>query len=671
MLKLDKQIKLTKAFIESPNIADQFDRDDLRRIGDHAHQGYTRDRASRAQWEKRMEAAMDLAMQISKDKNFPWPNCSNIAFPLVTIATLQFQARAYSSIIQGNDVVKCRVVGSDPDGSKQERANRISRHMSYQVLEEDQAWEEQHDRLLINIPIVGCAFKKSYNAPSKGHNISELVLAKDLVLDYYAKSVEACARKTHIVPLYRNEIYERVMTDVFNDVLGEGWYKSPQAPRADTSTINSDIRKGMVPPQPDQDTPFVTLEQHCSLDLDGDGYAEPYIVTIEEQSRTVLRIACRFERESDVVKNTHGEIIQIRPTEYFTKYSFIPAPDGGIYDIGFGVLLGPLNESVNSLVNQLVDAGTMSNSAGGFLGRGAKIRGGVYTFAPLEWKRVDSTGDDLRKSIFPLPVREPSAVLFNLLALLVQYTNRVAGTTEVMVGENLGQNTPAETTRTLREEGTKIYNTIFKRIWRGMKEEFKKLYILNAVYLEQKKYFGTGQTFVLREDYLGDPNSVVPVADPNLTSDQARFMQASALKQSAAATPGYDIAEVERRYLRTLKVEEIDQVYPGPDKVPQGKDVKLMIQEMKLQGRQAELQQEMLQFALQLEEDRRLNTAKIAKLEAEAIKLMGDLKGDQADRRINAINAAIGAIKAHNDTLKMRAETVMKQLEAFNTERER
>jgi len=323
-------------------------------------EGYKRDKQTRAAWERRNEAGMDLALQVQKAKTFPWPDCSNIAFPLVTIAALQFHARAYPTLIQGPEIVQCRVVGDDPTGELRKRADRISCHMSYQTMEEDKAWEEQHDRLLINLPIVGCAFVKSYHSSSFGYNVSELVLARDLVMHYYATSVEACSRKTHVIPLFRNEIYERVRREVFVDVLDEPWYKQA-APISASSAEGSgmDNRKGMQPPQADQDTPFIGLEQHCLLDLDKDGYAEPYIVTVEESSSTVCRIVARFERDEDVERTLSKQIIQIRPTEYFTKYSFIPSPDGGIYDIGFGVLLGPLNEPVSSDINQLVDAGTM------------------------------------------------------------------------------------------------------------------------------------------------------------------------------------------------------------------------------------------------------------------------------------------------------------------------
>src|SRR5690606_31142549 len=227
------------------------------------------------------------------------------------------------------------------------------------------------------------------------------------------------------------------------------------------------------------------------------------------------RIVCRFDRIEDIHYNNQNEIIKIDAWEYFTKIPFIPSPDGGALDIGFGTLLGPLNESVDAAINQLFDAGTLANTAGGFLGRGAKIRGGVYEFSPFDWQRVDSTGDDLRKSIFPLPVREPSNVMFQLLGLIIDYTNRISATTEINVGENVGQSPPAETSRTMNVNGQRIYSAIFKRIWRSMKLEFRKLYQLNSVFLPVSVQFGAAGRSIGREDYRGSAAQVVPFADPS------------------------------------------------------------------------------------------------------------------------------------------------------------
>jgi len=664
MLTIQHPITLNAKAIGAPNLCDQFDADDLKRIGEECHDGYKRDDQSRATWMKRNEAGMDLALQIQKDKSFPWPGCSNVAFPLVTIAAMQFHARAYPAIVNGSDIVKCAIFGEDADGSQTAHAERVSTHMSWQLLYQDKSWEEQEDKAILNLSIVGTNFKKTYYSATLRHNVSELVLAKDLVLDYWSKSVEESPRKTHKLPMFRNEVYEKVMRGVFCDCLEEPWYQNASAPARSAAQTHQDNRQGVIPPSPDETTSLLFLEQHCSLDLDDDGYAEPYIVTFEETSKRVVRIVTRFDRESDIERVAtgvnRGKIIRIEPMEYFTKKTFIPSPDGGIYDIGFGVFLGPLNEAVNSLVNMLLDAGTMQTTGGGFLGRGAKIRGGIYTLAPFEWKRVDSTGDDLRKSVFPLPVNAPSDVLFQLLSLLINYTSRVAGTTDTTVGENPGQNTPASSMQTMVEMGQKIYTAIFKRVWRSSKEEFAKLFKLNGIFLPLDLPQPGGAT---RADYQGSADRIFPVADPNMTSETMRLQQVGALKQAAATTPGYNKDEVEIRFLKALRVEGIKSIFPGTAGQPPAKDPKLVIEETKIQGRMAEqerkLQADMQQFVITLQEEQRMNNAKILELEAKSQNESANAQTEQAYAQVAIINAEISRVKIANETINTRIEHLL------------
>lgn len=656
MLKIETEFKLDAAAIKSPNLCDRFTDKDLVSIGEYVWHGYDQDKGSRSKWERRNEAAMDLAMQVQRDKNFPWPGSANVVFPLITIAALQFSARSYPAIIQGTDVVRYRVIGKDHDGTVMEMASRIGRHMSWQVLEEDQAWEEQHDRLLINLAIVGSNFVKTYFSGAVNHNVSELVMARDLVMDYWAKSVEDCPRKTHTVYLSRNEIYERIMLGIYTDVREENWFKGP--PLKKEIAPGKDNRQGQVAPQPDMETPYFTLEQHCVLDLDGDGYAEPYIVTVEESSKQVLRLVARVDEESAINRNDKGEIISIKATEYFTKYSFIPSPDGGIYDLGFGAFLGPINEAVSTAINQLLDAGTLQNSIGGFLGRGAKIRGGVYNMAPYEWKRVDSSGDDLRKNLVPFPERKPLDVTFQLIGLLIEYADRLAGTTDPMVGVNPGQNTPAETSRNMTEQGSKVYSMIFKRVWRSMKEEFKKLYKLNSVFLRSHQNFGNSKDFIRREDYLGNPDLIAPVADPNITSATMQISQAITVKQAAMTTAGYDQDEAEKRFLKALKVENIESLYLGKQKTGPLPNPKVMAEQIKAQVQMAKVQAEKAKWANELLAERQKVDAEILLLKAQAAQILVEVGEAQAARQLEAFKIAITAFEKYNDAITDRIKAL-------------
>lgn len=658
MLNIETRITINDEVIRSPNLCGLFSDRDLDSIGNWVFENFDRDKRSRFDWENRCKAALNLAMQVQDSKTFPWANCSNIKFPLVTIAAMQFAARAYPAIVNGRSVVQARVIGeSTPIATA--LANRISQHMSWQLLEQDENWEEGTDRALLSQAIVGVAFKKTYYSASHGHPVSEFVFAQDLVFDYWAKSVETCAVKTHIINKYRNDVREMMLRGIYRDCQDQQWYCGTPADNRRSPDV--DDRSGLRAPQADHDTPFKLLEQHCWMDLDGDGYAEPYIVTIEESSRCVVRIATRFDRPEDVERAEDGTIIKINAVEYFTKLPFIPAPDGSIMDVGFGVLLGPLNESVNSAINQLFDAGTLANTAGGFLGRGAKLKGGVYQFQPFGWQRVDATGDDIRKNIMPLPVREPSSVMFQLLGLLIDYTNRIAGSTDMLAGENPGQNTPAETARTMVEQGQKIYSAIFKRVWRAMKLEFKKLYRINALTLPARMPFGDGK-FIMREDYTVGAASVVPVADPTIASEGARFAQAQMIKAAAATTAGYDRDAVERRYLTALGVDDVAELFPGAAGQEPPKDPRVQIQELKNQQTQMELQMQQQMFAMEMQETVRLNNAKILEMEAQVQLLMVKASTEGDKQRISAFRAAIEAMRERNNQMNNSLDRMMENL---------
>ena len=654
------------------NIAELLCKEDLEKIGVQVVRDFDNDLLSRSSWEKRTEASLKLALQVAENKNFPWANASNVKFPLITIAALQYHARSYPVLIDSDLPVKCRVVGDDKDGLRALRSTRVEQHMSYQLLEEDEDWESEMDKVLITQPIIGCAFKKTYRDVVNKHNVSENVLARDLVVNYWTKSLETAPRVTHILQMQKNEIYERTARGLWLEGISEGRQQQYSSVAMGNPLQNAqDKAQGMQPPEPnDESTPIEILEQHRFIDFDGDGYAEPYIVYVRRDNKKVARIVARYT-DKDVERNKDDVILSIKAEQYFTKYPFIPSPDGGFYDLGFGVLLGPLNESINTIINQLVDAGTMANTAGGFLSRGIKLRGGNYSFNPMEWKHVDTTGDDLRKGIVPLPVREPSQVLFTLLNLLINYGERIGGSVDILSGQNPGQNTPAETTRTMAEQGMKIFNGIFKRTHRSLKQEFRKLYRLNQIFVTDNTPYvsnakGTG--IVLASDYEGPVTDVMPTADPSITSDAQRLNQAAAIAARVAATPGlYNRYEAEYTFLKAIKVTNIDRILPdpkGPNAVPPPVNPKVQIEQMKQQAKQASDQLNMKMALLKLMGEAELNQAQIQKLEAEVEAIKIGIVTESERMRIQEINMQIGLQRE-------RREGVMSAIQTMNSVYER
>ena len=670
MVTLEDPIKLADA-VKSVNVAELLSERDRAEVARCVLADFQDDVESRRDWETRMAGALELALQVTEQKTFPWPGASNVKFPLITIAALQFHSRAYPAMVPTTDLVMCRVFGDDPDGVKAARAERVSSHMSYQVLEQDEAWEDNHDRVLITVPIVGCAFKKSYYDPDLRHNVSEYIAARDIYLPYYAQSVEKASRITQRLYMARNQMVTKMRRGVFLEIDLE---QKPVGgmPTDELGRVRDEVQ-GITPPMSGGEAPFQILEQHRWLDLDGDGYEEPYVVSVREDTGQLLRIVARFTTPA-VEKNSKGEVVFITPSQYFTKYPFIPSPDGGIYDLGFGALLGPINESINSLINQLVDAGTLNNTAGGFLGRGAKFRSGEASFKPFEWKRVDSTGDDLRKSIVPLATKDPSAVLFQLLQLMINYGERIAGATDPMVGENPGQNTPAETSRNTIAEGSRVFVGIFKRLHRAMKEEFRKLYKLNQLYLDDVvEYYSlaSGQNMqVLAADYAASEKTICPAADPNMVTDSQKMMQVTLLKQASASVPGYDTDAVERKFLEALKVSNAAQVFPGKAAMPPPPpDVRVQVEQLKMQTRLQEMQMAQRMSALQLLGEAEMQQAQIEELRAKAIKHLADAKGVDAGHQVALIQSQIAAAKQHQTGLLAAAKLIqdnLKQIGAGN-----
>ena len=660
-MKLETTLDIP-VLINASNIAEHLTKEELTEIGSKVVQHFEHDLDSRTSWEKRTEASLKLALQVAESKNFPWPNASNVKFPLITVAALQYHARSYPVLLDNEQPVKCRVMGEDPDGTKRARAERVENHMSFQITEEDEDWEAEMDKVLITQPIIGCAFKKTYYDPIKKHNISENVLAKDLVVNYWTKSLEDAPRVTHVLQMSRNEIYERVSLGLWCDVSEGRRQEYNFGVGASNLQLAKDKAQGITPPEPsDPSTPIEILEQHCYIDFDNDGYEEPYIVYVRRDTGQVARIVARYNHDGiKYSKSKPNEVQSITAEHYFTKYPFIPSPDGGFYDLGFGVLLGPLNESINTIINQLVDAGTLANTAGGFFSRGVKIRGGNATFNPMEWKHVDSTGDDLRKGIVPLPVREPSNVLFTLLNLLIGYGERVGSSVDILTGQNPGQNTPAETTRIMAEQGLKIFSGIFKRTYRSLKQEYRKLYRLNQLYITKTTQYvksedGDKYGVVLVEDYSGSSSDVMPTADPNVSSDSHKMMQAQGvISRTQAAMGSYNKYEAEKYFLKAMKVQssDIDTLLPdpkGPHALPPFVHPKVQIEQMKEEGKKAERDLKMKLGLLDIMAKVELIQAEIQKLEAEAEAIRIGVATEAEKLRISEINTQIAMQRERRD----------------------
>ncbi len=640
--------------IASPNIAEHLDSDTLASLGDRCVREYKLDDDSRSDWKDRVDKAMELAMQVVEQKNYPWPNASNVKYPLMTVAAIQFAARAYPAIIPPGNIVHGKVLGNDggvpeldpatgqpvqgpdggvrwllPPGAKRAKAGRIARHMSWQLREEMEEWEEETDKLLHILPIVGCCFRKSYYDPSLGRNVSQLVSPKHFVVNYNAKSLELAPRGTQEIKLYPHEITERERAGLFL----KREYGPPTGDETDPN---------------DDDSPHWFLEQHRRLDLDEDGYPEPYVVTVHRDTNQVVRITPRFSERDIVWKG--GKVAKIEPIQYFTKYSFLPSPDGGFYDVGFGTLLNPINHAVNTSLNQMLDAGHLQTAGGGFIGGGLRIKGGPVRLRPGEYKKVDTAGGVIKDNIVDLKHDGPSPVLFQLLGLLIEAGKDISSVKDIMTGDAGPANEAATRTMARIEQGMKVFTAIYKRVYRALRSEYKKLFRLNALYVEKDTYFTLldEPERVSADDY--DPSSldVVPVADPNQVSDLQKMARAEFLMQFVQ-DPWFNQREVRLRILEAGNFEDREELLVA--EAPQDPKMLEAVDKIEVTKRRAEIENALVE-------------AQIAELETRGILNIAKAEAEEAGPQIEAYKEQMATIRE-----KLKADAAIEQGRVRSLER--
>lgn len=652
-MELTTKLKLADV-VKSRNIAMLLGEDDLREIALCVKTELGYDVSARADWDKTYAEAMKLALQVMENKSFPWPGAANVKFPLLTIAALNFHAKAYPTLLNGEAVVNYRVVGKDDGGEKQLRADRVGAHMNYQLLEATD-WEAGVDKALIVTPIMGCTFKKSYYDHDARTVVSRLILPQYLIVPYFTTDLESCPRISEVFSLNPNDFTSKVRRGLWLDVA-----YSPTYGGVTTEMGAAKQQAQHVVPVADPNwLPTEFIEQHRFLDLDGDGYAEPYIVTFVRETGQICRIVARFAL-SDLVMGADAykdKIAYIKAQDFYEKMPFIPSPDGGFYDLGLGMLLGPLNHTVNTLLNQMLDAGTMQILGGGFLGRGVKIRKGDNTFKPYEWKSVECSGSSLRDNIVALPKTEPSAVMLQLLMYLVEYGERVGGANDIQMGEIPGQNVKAETMKIADANGSRMFAAIYKRWWRATKCELVRMYILMG------RYIVTKEAVVLLEgpeiepgDYALPLSGIRPVADPNVVSREELQRTALLVYNSAVQVPGQDVREATLRLYRAHNVPNPEAIWPdpkGPKAIPQQPNPKMLevqVKQLEAETRRLGVVNANRIAIATLVMDVQESQAKITQLQADAALKSAQAQGEGAGHAIALIQTEIAAQKHHVET---------------------
>jgi chaperonin GroES len=624
--------------IANQNIAEDLDEKELIAIGSRVKEDYEIDCDSRTGYDKMLDKALDLAKQVSSGRTYAGETVADVKYPIIATAAIQYSSRALSAITKPEEVVKHRVVGLDVDGSKAARGVRVSNHMNYQILEQMDNWDGDMDKLLIQHSITGCHFKKLHYDATERENRADLISPKDLIVNYWAKSLGKAQQITHKLEYTHNEYLEFVASGMWKDI---------------------DLDR----PEDINDKTHTFLEQHRRYDLDGDGYEEPYIITIEEKTNKVVRIRTGYSETGIIEHAETGEIIKIKPKQYFVMYPFMESFDGSFYPIGFGALLSPINEAVNTLMNQLIDAGTRANRQCGFIGRGVRLlRGGesgTVRFKSGEWKQVQSIGGDLRANIVPLPSGEPSNVLFQLLGLLLEASKELASRSDLLSGNQQQHNVPATTTLALIEQGLQVFGGIYKRVFKALKSELKMLFEMNRDYLEEKDYLAiVDDPAAAIADYTAEGFDIIPVSSQSSITETQKYVKGQAMMEQLGR--GYNDNAIREYYLQSIEVPDIKKFMEVPE---QGPTFEEQIEMEKL--RQADMRLRL--DAERLEMEMEMNVHKGAEIRSKVIKNIADAESKEVGQQIQQYqqeaDAAIQKVQLINDRIAM-LEKVKKEKEA-------
>jgi len=558
------QAPINSAF--TANLVDLIDVTELSQIFMDLYAAVERDKGSRKEWEQTyIDGLKYLGMQFDEERSQPFAGATGVIHPLLGEAVTQFQAQAYKELLPSGGPVKTQVVG-DYTSQREEQAQRVKEFMNYQLLHVMQEYDPNLDQLLFYLPLSGSAFKKIYYNETMGRAMAQFIASENLVVPYETTDLLGCSRITHIVKMTRNEVLKLQSTGFYADVQiddGDTFNRSEV-------TEQIDRLQGVEPNEGDEE--IVTIyELHTNLDIAGfedlnqegkaSGIKLPYIVTLDITSNEVLSIR-RNWKEQDPLKNK---------IEYFVHYKFLPGL--GFYGFGLTHMIGGLSKASTSILRQLIDAGTLSNLPAGFKTRGIRIRDEAEPIQPGEFRDVDAPGSSLRDSLMPLPFKEPSQTLLQLMGILVESGKRFASIADLNVGDG-NQAAPVGTTVALLERGTKVMSAIHKRLHYAQNIEFKLLAELFKQYLPPVYPYATnnGAQEVKQTDF-DDRIDILPVSNPDIFSTSQRIVMAQEMLKLVQSNPSIHgpegTFEAYRRVYASLGVDNIDQLLqPPPDPTP-------------------------------------------------------------------------------------------------------
>ena len=537
------------------NLAEVMDDQDLDELGTKLYDQYTEYKESRGDWEQSYREGLDLLGFKYERRTEPFRGASGVNHPVLAEAVTQFQAQAYKELLPADGPVRAQILG-DVTNEKQDQAHRVKDFMNYQIMDQMQEYEPEFDQMLFYLPLSGSTFKKVYYDDLLGRAVSKFVPADDLIVPYSANSLEDAEAIVHVIKMSENELRKQQVSGFYRDIdLGQ--------PPITENKLEEKERQLEGISKDGQEDQFTILEMHVNLDLPGfedigtdgeeTGIKLPYIVTIAESNNKILSIRRNFTQDDPTKEKI----------KYFVQFKFLPGT--GFYGFGLIHMIGGLTRTATAALRQLLDAGTLANLPAGFKTRGIRIRDDAQPLQPGEFRDVDAPGGNIKDQFMQLPFKGPDATLLQLMGIVVNAGQRFASIADAQVGD-MNQQAAVGTTVALLERGSRVMSAIHKRLYVGLKQEFKLLAEVFKTYLPQEyPYDVPGATRNIKVQDFDDRIDILPVADPNIFSQTQRISMAQSQLQLAQSNPQvHDIYQAYRSMYEALGVKNINAILPPP-----------------------------------------------------------------------------------------------------------
>jgi hypothetical protein len=537
------------------NLAEIMDDQDLDELGSTLYDQYTEYKESRADWEQSYREGLDLLGFKYERRTEPFRNASGVNHPVLAEAVTQFQAQAYKELLPADGPVRSQVLGDLTD-QKQDQATRVKDFMNYQIMDQMSEYEPEFDQMLFYLPLSGSTFKKIYYDELLGRAVSKFIPAEDLIVPYSANSLEDADAIVHVLRMSGNELRKQQVAGFYKDIeLGE-------PPVVENQLKDKKLELEGISKDGKQDQ-FNILEMHLDLDLEGfedvgedgepTGIKVPYIVTILESTNKILSIRRNYIEE-DLTK---------KKIKYFVQFKFLPGT--GFYGFGLIHMIGGLTRTATAALRQLLDAGTLANLPAGFKTRGIRIRDDAQPLQPGEFRDVDAPGGNIKDQFMQLPFKGPDQTLLSLMGVVVSGAQRFASIADAQVGD-MNQAAAVGTTVALLERGSRVMSAIHKRLYVGLKQEFKLLAEVFKTYLPPEyPYDVPGASRTVKVTDFDDKVDILPVADPNIFSQTQRISMAQTQLQLAQSNPQiHDLYQAYRSMYNAIGVKNINAILPQP-----------------------------------------------------------------------------------------------------------